>query len=271
MSTPATSNRRNFYRQPMYQRVNLRVGGVRVPVPATLIDVSGGGCLLHARTMLKPQTPVEFDLPRPGTTALRLSGKLRKVTYTANDRTFRYAVEWEAQDAETHDQLLRFILDEQRRTISGARRAADEGALNPKTPPSTRIQELRAHRRVEVNIPIRFTVKDAPGNYTATAVDVSTGGLRIITDQVLRQEWVVTLWFTLPVEPLRVLHQLKGSKGSAMAPFSELKVEARPLGGVKQSRGRYVQSLVWLNPDPHSTKEINRFVQAVQLTSHGRR
>ncbi len=271
MSSPAApNNRRNYFRQPMYQRINLRVAGVRIAVPATLVDISGGGCLLHARTMLKPQTEVEFDLPRPDAPVLRLGGKLRKVTYTASDRTFRYAVEWNALDTETHDQLLKFILDEQRRTISGTRKAPDAEGLSSKPKPSTRLQELRAHRRVEVNFPVLYTLRENPATYSATAVDVSTGGLRIITEQVLRQEWLVTLNFTLPNEPLRAMHQAKGTKTS-VTPFTEMRLMARPLGGVKNSRGRFVQSLSWIAPDPRATQEISRFIAAVQLTSHGRR
>jgi hypothetical protein len=69
-----------FFRQPMYLRINLRVSGVRAPVPATLIDLSGGGGMITARTMLRPQVAVEFDLPREGQPHLRLPGKVRKVS-----------------------------------------------------------------------------------------------------------------------------------------------------------------------------------------------
>ena len=62
----APSNRRSFYRQPMYLRINLRASGIRAPVPATLVDLSGGGGMVSARTMLKTQQAVEFDLAREG-------------------------------------------------------------------------------------------------------------------------------------------------------------------------------------------------------------
>jgi len=255
----------------MYQRINLRVAGVRIAVPATLIDISGGGCLLHARTMLKPQTEVEFDLARPGTTVLRLAGKLRKVTYTASDRTFRYAVEWNSVDSDTHEQLVKFILDEQRRTLSGTKKQAVDEGLTSKSAPSTRLQGQRAHRRVEVNFPVLYTLRENPGTFTATAVDVSSGGMRIITEQVLRQEWLVTVNFTLPSDPLKASHQLKGSNAASMMPFQEMRLMAHALPGLKNSRGRFVQSLSWIAPDPRATQEIARFIQAVQLSSHGRR
>jgi c-di-GMP-binding flagellar brake protein YcgR len=258
---PEPSNRRLFYRQAMFQRINLRVSGLRAPVPATLVDLSGGGGMIQSRTMLRPHIAVEFDLPREGMPHLRLPGKIRKVTYSPNDRTFRYAMEFGALSDEMRDALLRFIIEEQRRTISLSRRGDDARPLL-----STRIQEQRAHRRIELNMPVRYSVTDAAGAFSATAIDVSTGGMRIVGEQVLRQEWVVTIRFTLPSDVLGAIPHLSGAQRST-APFKELRLDARTLPGIKQSRGRYIQSLVWVNPDPQATAEIDRFVQAAQLAS----
>jgi PilZ domain len=265
MSSP--SNRRLFYRQPMYVRINLRVAGVRVPVPATLVDLSGGGGMITARTMLKPQLAVEFDLPREGQPFLRLAGKIRKVTYSPSDRTFKYAIEFDALREDDRENLLRFIIEEQRRTINVSRRA-DEYLTKPKV--VMRLQEQRAHRRIEVNIPVTLTIVDSGVVCEATATDVSTGGSRIIIDNVLRQEWVVTMRFTLPNEILRALQQMRGSRAHSAPPFEEIRVNARALPGVKQLRGRFIQSLVWVDPDPKATEEISRFVQAAQLMALGK-
>lgn len=257
----APSNRRLFYRQPMYLRISLRASGIRAPVAATLIDLSGGGGMVTARTMLKTQLAVEFDLPREGRPHLRLPGKIRKVSYSPSERSFQYAVEFETLDHDTHEALLRFIIEEQRRTISISR----AGPSKPKL--ATRLQEQRAHRRIEVNIPVRISLIDVPGSTEAVAIDVSTGGARILIDHVLRQEWTVILKFTLPNEVLRAQQQARGDGGRAAAPFHELKVNARALPGVKQSRGKYIQSLIWVDPDPKITEEISRFVQAAQLAA----
>jgi c-di-GMP-binding flagellar brake protein YcgR len=266
-SSSSSPNRRLYYRQPMYVRIDLRVSGIRVPVPATLIDLSGGGGMVTARSMLKNQVAVEFDLPRDDQPNLRLAGKIRKVTYSPSDRTFKYAIEFESMPEEDRDALLRFIIEEQRRTINVARRV-DEYLTKPKQ--SMRLQEQRAHRRIEVNIPVSLTVVESGAPLEATAIDVSTGGARIITDSVLRQEWVVTMRFTLPNEILRALQQMRGTKAPSTAPFQEIRVNARALAGVKQSRGRYIQSLVWVDPDPAVTEEISRFVQAAQLIALGK-
>ncbi|MGA7569986.1 MAG: PilZ domain-containing protein [Candidatus Aquilonibacter sp.] len=256
----APSNRRVFFRQPMYLRINLRVSGVRAPVPATLVDLSGGGGMVTARTMLRAQVAVEFDLPREGQPHLRLPGKIRKVSYSPGDRSFKYAVEFETLDHETREALHRFITDEQRRTISVARRG-DHGTVKPKL---SRLQEQRAHRRIDVNIPVRISLVDVPGSMEAVAIDVSTGGCRILIEHVLRQEWEVVLRFTFPNDVLRAQQP---ADGRAASPFKELKVNARALPGIKQLRGKYIQSLVWEHPDPKITEEINRFVQAAQLAA----
>jgi c-di-GMP-binding flagellar brake protein YcgR len=242
-------NRRSAFRQAMTLHINLRVSGMRVPVAATLIDLSGGGGMVAARTALKSQTPVEFDLPREGQPHLRLPGKIRKVTFMPGQRTFRYAVEFENLDSETHEALHQFIALEQRRELGGTRHGAE--LRKP-----AKSSEQRAHRRIDVEIPVKISIVDVPGVMDATLIDVSTGGVRVLIAHVLRQEWAVNLRFTLPSNVLR--------SGNA---FEEIKVTARALPGIKQVRGKYIQSLVWVNPDPAVTAEIHRFVQAAHLVS----
>ncbi|MDE2481302.1 MAG: PilZ domain-containing protein [bacterium] len=249
MST-ATQNRRLFFRLPLFVRVDLRVAGLRVPIPATVTDISGGGCALQTRTMLKPRTVVEFYLPRADAAPLRLAGSLVKVNYVPGDRTFRYAIAFEAMPDDVHDALLRYISHEQRRAIAAARGEELEATGAQGAP---RLQEMRAGRRIEVNIPVRYSTPDAQGTFVGTAVDLSTGGARLITERILRQEWNVIVRFNLP-------------HGAT----TELRLHAHPLPGVKSTRGRYLQSVAWTNPDPRDTEAIDRFVQHARLASLGR-
>lgn len=244
------SNRRLAFRQAMSLNISLRVSGFRAPVSATLVDLSGGGGMVAARTALKTQTAVEFDLPRAGQPPLRLPGMIRKVTFMPGERTFKYAVEFGDLDDDTREALHRLITFEQRRQLSVTRR----GTELPR--PELAAQEQRAHRRIDVEIPLRISIGDVPGIMEATLIDVSTGGVRILIEHVLRQEWVVTLRFTLPSDVLR-----------SGAPFNEIKINARALPGIKQVRNKYIQSLVWVNPDPTITSEISRFVQAAHLVA----
>ena len=267
MAGPAQSpNRRLYYRQPMYLRINLRIAGVRVAVPATLIDISGGGCQIHARTMVKPRAGIEFELPRAGQSDLRITGIIKKVTYAPEDRIFRYSIQFETLEAQVRDELLRFVIEEQRRAISGTKVQTEIAAV-PVRKLSTRLRELRTAYRVEINVAVKYSIGDSPAMQHGTAIDLSTGGLRLILDQVLRQEWLVTLRFTLPNETLKALAQSRGNSAPSMRPFNELKLVARPLPGVKELRGRYVQSLTFINPEAAQTDEISRFVQAARLTA----
>lgn len=244
------SNRRLSYRQKMALPIDLRVSGFGAPVSATLEDLSGGGGMVGARSALKVNAVVEFDLPRDGQPHLRLPGKIRKVTFMPSDRTFKYAVEFQNLDAETREALHRYINEQQRRTLAVTRHGVEPKLSKQQT------SEQRAHRRIEVEIPVRISIVDVPGQMEATLIDVSTGGVRILIQHVLRQEWVVTLRFTLPSDVLR-----------GGPPFNEIKVSARALPGIKQLRNKYIQSLVWVHPDPAITAEINRFVQAAHLVA----
>lgn len=248
----------------MFTRVDLRAEGLRIPVPSTLVDISGGGCQLHARTMLKPHIAVEFDLPRQAAAPLRLSGELVKVSYTANDRTFRYGVDFGTLTDVTRDELSRFIAMEQRKSIALTKRG-ETAEIRSGRPP-LRIQELRSAQRVEVNFPVKYSLSTGPQNYEGIAIDVSTGGMRMLSEQVLRQEWTVTLRIAFPSDALRLARAARGERSHTLIPFREIKVTARPLPGIKQTRGKYMQSLVWVNPDPLATNEISRFVDATRLS-----
>ncbi|HEX8805617.1 MAG TPA: PilZ domain-containing protein [Candidatus Aquilonibacter sp.] len=244
------SNQRLAFRQPMSLNITLRVSGFRAPLNAMLVDLSGGGGTVSAKTALKAQTAVEFDLPREGQPHLRLPGKIRKVTFMPGARTFKYAVEFENLDEDTQEALHRFITFEQRRELSVTRLGTNLRK------PELSGKEQRAHRRVDVEVPVRISIVEVPRAMEATLIDLSTGGMRILTEHVLRQEWVVTLRFTLPSDVLR-----------SGPPFDEIKVNARALPGIKQWRRKYIQSLLLVNPDPAITAEISRFVQAAHLAA----
>jgi c-di-GMP-binding flagellar brake protein YcgR len=242
------SNRRRHFRQSMYVRVDLRVASRGAAVPATLIDLSGGGCRVEARTMLRPRVAVEFELPRPGAPALPLTGILRKGLYLPRERTFHYAIEFDGLDAAVREALSRFVAEEQRRAIAG-RGTPEMPELQRPTGP--RLHARRAHPRIEINTPVRYTIGEVSAARNATAVDVGCGGIRLITGQVLRPEWNVRISMTLPASEREA---------------GEIRVTCRPLAGVRQSRGQYIQSLAFVDPDPDVTRRIQNFVENSRLT-----
>lgn len=263
MSASGAQNRRTHFRLPVMVRVDLRVAGNRAPIPATLIDISAGGCQLQGRTTVHADLACEFNLPRDHMPPLRVSGMLRKVTYHSSDKSFRYAVEFSHLSEAAREDLARFIHEEQRKVLA-LRRGEP---VNP-TPKPQR-SDLRADRRVDVNIPVHYSVGMSGAAHEAIAIDVSTGGLRMLCDRVLRQEWEIVVRFTPPSEVLKLLQRRNGD--GSMRPFQEVRLTAKALPGVKETRGKYQHSLVWVNPDPQATHEINRFVEAVRLISQNRR
>jgi c-di-GMP-binding flagellar brake protein YcgR len=198
--------------------------------------------MISARRLLRAPLNVEFDLPRDKAPHLRLPGKILKGTYLPSDRSFKYAVEFDTLDEDTREALLRFISREQQRAIRSG-----DGYPPPAAEESN---EQRAHRRVDVDQVIRIAITGIAAPVEAVLLDVSTGGARVSVEHVLRQEWELTLRFSL---------------GNG----SEVKMHARALPGVKEQRRRYVQSLIWVDPDPEVTREVDRFIRGNNAKGQG--
>ncbi len=243
-------DKRRYYRQPMRTPVRLQVAGAPDALPATLVNISGGGCLVDAAGSLSARLPVRFNLPRPGLADLALTGTLTKVRRAKHDPVYHYGIAFEITESE-REELVRFINEEQVRALHGTR--ADPG------PPSLpkRLLEQRSSSRTVASFPIRYTLPDRPDvAYEALALDVSTGGMRIVTDRILRREWCINITLSLPGEGL-----------GAEAPIALL---ATPLPGIRNSRGRYVHSLSFRSPSAVAVDEILRFIQANELSRTSR-
>ncbi len=58
-------------------------------------------------------------------------------------------------------------------------------------------QEKRLHKRYECNFPIKVITDD--GEYSGVCVDISVGGIRLVSSRLLATGNTVTLQFRLPV------------------------------------------------------------------------
>ena len=238
----------------MYTPIHFRVTGVRETLPATLVNISGGGCQIDAAVLVQTRLPVRFNLPRPGMTDLTLTGKIRRIRHTKHDRTYHYGIAFEIVDETERDELLRFIGEEQLRALKGTR-----ASVSPPPPPK-RLLEQRSCVRTVASFPVRYTVPEQPDvTYEALALDLSTGGMRIVTDRILRREWNIGVKISLPNDVLRTA-----------VPFAPLSLLASPLPGIRNSRGRYVHSLSFRNPSAAAIDEILRFIRANELSRTSR-
>lgn len=247
-------NKRASYRQPMYTPIHLRVTELRETLPATLVNISGGGCRIAAAVLVQTRFPVRFNLPRPGLTDLVLTGTIRRIRHAKHDRTYHYGVAFQIADESERDELLRFVGEEQLRALKGTRASAGP------PPRPKRLLEQRSCARTVASFPVRYTVPEQPGvTHEALALDLSTGGMRIVTDRILRREWNINVNISLPSEGLRTA-----------APFMPLSLLASPLPGIRNSRGRYVHSLSFQNPSAAAIDEILRFIRANELSRTSR-
>jgi len=247
-------DKRAYYRQPMHAPIHLRVADVREALPATLVNISGGGCQIDAAVLLQTHLPMRFSLPRPGLGDLVLTGTINKIRHTKHDHTYHYGIAFEIAGEDEREELSRFISEEQLRALEGTHASAA-------APRSTkRLLEQRSCVRTVASFPVRYTVPEQPDvTYEALALDLSTGGMRIITDRILRREWNINVNISLPNDGLRTA-----------APFMPLSLLASPLPGIRNSRGRYVHSLSFRNPSAAAIDEISRFIRANELSRASR-
>lgn len=253
---PSLLNRRAFIRQPMQQRVDLRAPGVGSGIPSTLVDISGGGCRITTRQMLKPRSSVEFELPNVAPDPITLSGRIAKVRYTPADRTFHYGIAFEAIEDRERDTLLRFIGEEHRRLLEELRlRRRRESSRAPE-------HERRRSPRVTTHFSLVYAVSGVPTSFTAHALDIGTGGIRVYTDRLIRSDWALELRLNLPNDVLRMALQVAGTLVKDARPFEPMRLSARTLPGALRTREGYVQRLSFVNvSEPHAA-ELARFVRA---------
>lgn len=248
-------NRRAFFRQPMYKDVELRAPGMHSGFPSTLVDLSGGGCLVATRKMFKPRTKVELDLPTTPDQSIQLKGHIAKVRYTPTDRTFHYGIAFDEIEDRERETLLHYIGSEQRRLLEEIRLRRRR---NEHHAPS---RERRRGPRVSAKFPVTYSVSGVPTSFTAHALDIGAGGIRVFTDRILRSEWALELRFQLPNDTMRMAHQVAAKVVNDARPFAPIRIPCRPLPGVLRVRDGYVQRISFIGAPAEITAELQRFVR----------
>ncbi|MDP9017729.1 MAG: PilZ domain-containing protein, partial [Candidatus Eremiobacteraeota bacterium] len=234
-----------------------------IPLPALLVDISGGGCLIASRIMVEGGQPVSYTLRRgDGKPDMKLSGVIRTKRYAESEHIYFYGVKFDPMKTADHDVLLQEISQLERRLIVHKRAEAE---MPLKKPPAVALsavgkkkaEQSRSAFRVSWPFQMTYKVPGIPGTHRATALDTSSGGMRIATDMVLRREWVLELSFTLPAQVLEVLEHHESANASELfgnryaqkslvvkqRPFATMTVQANVIPGVQEARGRYVHGI----------------------------
>src|SRR5690349_4614830 len=118
---------RNYFRLAVQIPIELDVAGIPAPVPATLVDISEGGCKITAKSIVLKDVAVEFELPRRDKKPLKLCGKVCHIDFKPTTRTFDYGIQYVGLRPADTDNIYQFIVEEQRRRLQ-TRDSGSDGA-----------------------------------------------------------------------------------------------------------------------------------------------
>lgn len=226
------TDRRKYPRTPVTGAIELRAAGIEVAVTANLRDISAGGCALESRVALQATTALRIELPIPGGKPLVLDANVLRISSNAAERTYRYGVRFRVETATLRDNLLTYI---QRYCVRSEAASSD--------------------RRERAGVDVKFMVTISPPGvplFNAMAISLGTGGIRIASDRILRQEWMMKIDMKLP-------------GGMIGAPALTMTGRARP--GAKPVRGSYVQDVDFVEPSLRAIAEIDRAMAELRRSS----
>jgi hypothetical protein len=225
-----TADRRKDRRFPMSGSIDLSAAGIDILVQATLEDISATGCRVSTRVPLRLKHPVRMELPRPGQLPVRVTGNVLRARGTTSDRIYHYGI------------LFRLETDELRANV---RNYVSLYASKFATVRHASFDRRAAASGVDVKLQVDVSVPDA-GRFTATALALRPDRMRVASDRVLRQEWLMKIDLRLPSE-------VPGSS-------SIVTVRAKALPGARHVRGQYVQDVEFCETPLRVRSEIERFI-----------
>lgn len=266
-----TTNERSGYRQPVDLPVQVSVSGIRIPVNATIVDVSVTGCRLRSWIALERGAKIAFDWPREHVD-LRLTGSVMARRPCTQGGAFEYGVSFAGLLPAQSDLLAREIAEAQRREALNRGQQAAAMRVSP-----AQFNRRHAYRaRAEFIVDVTFEERKTAA-IKVTATDISAGGLRIVCDRELTSNDEVTVRFRLPDDVLRVfppgVHEdvvmtpfgpRRRTKNNRR-PFEEMRIRSRIANRLKDWHGRPAFGVAFVEIDAYSREEIARFIHAVQL------
>lgn len=274
---PQAQNDRKHFRLPVNVAIDITVPSAPVQLPATLGDLSEGGCRVLCKSMLLRDSDIKFDLKRDGKAPVTLSGKVMSIDYKQGNKMFHYGVKFNTLRPAQSDAVYQYIVEQQRRGIAAKKQEAQSQAPAAKTP--LRSVSERSAYRVEKMFPIRYSVIGMRGTNTAVALDTSIGGMRVAFDSKQNPDRELDLKLTLPNQVLDVLTRREHSREGSIfgrtvqviekkaRQFSEMQVHAKLLPDAREVNGRFIYSVTFVRPSAFVQEELQRYVHAAQLTA----
>jgi hypothetical protein len=248
--------------------VKLRVRGVAEPVQATLLHIAVAGARLRCWMMMERGSILSFEWRLADGRALQVGGTVAARYAPRNGGVgFEYGIALDKLPEQDADALAREAAMLQRRTASA--RSYDTSLVD--------ISQFTGYR-VPDDFSLTYRVDDRRSvTRIAQACDVTGNGLRMRCDERLREGQDILVSFRLPDEVLGV-HKgsdeelVTGPFGYRRVPrrylrraFADLKLRARVIAAVTDSKRRGAYEVQFLNVDGLAREELARYIHASQL------
>ncbi len=145
-------------------------------------------------------------------------------------------------------------------------------------PPSPKSNQKRQSYRASIEFPIVYIVDGREGTRTASANDLSVGGLRLLGDEDFTKETVIDFRFTLPTAEVANVYlekeitertafgERKRRVKTAPTPFEPLDIAGKIVIAFYNLRTqRFAHGVRFLNLTQRTEDEIQRFIHLYQL------
>lgn len=153
-----------------------------------------------------------------------------------------------------------------------------ENPLMRRTPAPPTAGQKRTAFRMPVEFPVFYTLVGRRGRRRAVANDLSAGGLRLISDEDLIKNSMMSLEFSVPDDFLatmtidkEVYEETPFGKRAKSAkvhppPFEPFRLDAKSLVTFFDLRARkFAYGMTFVDADPAVTEELQRFIHLWQL------
>jgi hypothetical protein len=202
----------------------------KTPVMGIIEQLSVGECLVRSLVSFETGKRVEFELIVHGGAHSKLRGSIEEVRENPPRR--HYNIRLDRLPSGDADALERVIAELHARQTT-ARTMQDGGAL------------ARASVRVHVDFQVGYALDDGTIG-TGRAADLSTGGMLMVCDPLLKVGAGLEVTFDLPDHP-----------GAARR---ELVLKARIVAHQQTSAGKWANHLAFYGVDPTVRTEIAAFI-----------
>jgi len=271
---PAPNNKRQTFRQGVAVPVEMSVQKMPVTVHGTLMDMSADGCRIRSLISLEKGAALRFEVRGSNGKTLELRGRIAARKKIIGQAFYAYGIAFDKISTAQSDALVSLIMEFQRRAAADRTQTKESAVENAKP------GKHRGTYRALVSFRIKYRREGRPGVTIAEANDLSAGGLRLIGNEPMPQDVILTFEFTLPQEALNIHSSTPTADPSTFGdrgitrpkgkdprrPFEPMTIRGKVAARLKYSSGRIVLGVQFLDADAYTREEIQRYIMPCNST-----